>query len=233
MKASPTLLRLTAVTLLALAPSAPVLAAPFEVAEQSSITIDASVEHTVKPDTLNVTLTCDVKPTTEDAARNALRQKIATFKAHLSGKSIRLNGPLNLYPSYGDTPNTDGAPELFSGTVTFTIGTMQPEEWQSIRGMLDAESCTATYDARVTRAVRYARQYRDQLLQQIDESRAFYEDLLGKKLTKVSNLFFSTIPDPQGNDYGGTASGFDPDTGLLQVVTSLTVTFDVGSRTAK
>ncbi len=207
-------------------------AGPLAPADQSTVTVDASVEHSITPDSVFASLSCEVTAsTTEGAVRESLQRKIETFRQAI-GRPVRRSGPMSVYPMDGhglmdgDAP---GKPGRLAGNVAFTISGLTRSDAEKLEALLDQEKCTAIYDARVKSASKYVRQYRQELMAQIDESRLLFEEMLGQKLTKVSSMYFATTPDYQGSAYGGPSSLYDPETGTMPVVTSLSITFDIGT----
>jgi hypothetical protein len=83
----------------------------------------------------------------------------------------------------------------------------------------------------------------EELMSQITDKKEFYESILGKKLTKVSGLLlttavnngYSSVVGYGGGYYGGggLAGNYDPETNMMEAITTLSITFDTGKAVAK
>lgn len=209
----------------------PAFAAQWSVADEASVTLDASVTHDATPDVLMLSVSCDVPtPSTRIAIREMSRQLMNDLKELAGeGSKVRRNGPPSIY-NYSSDPTLSPADQQYSGTMNFTIQNISAAGAGKLADDVEQKGCNYTWDARLLYTTTYAKQMKEELMEQIEQKQEFTEELLGTKMNKVLSLSFSTTPDYSGGGYyGGGGSNYDPDTNTMQAVTTLSVTFDIGT----
>lgn len=225
---------LSGIAVLALAaPTA--FAADFAPSDSAYISLDASVAHEVTPDSINLAVSCDAPSALPRAElRQMFQDKFAAIKEIVgqNGK-IRKTGSPSMYSSYSDSITSE---PTFSGTATFYIRDIKKDAAVSMNDSIQEAGCSTTWDVRLYYTAKYAKEQKDELIEQINDKKEVYEDMMGVTLTKVSSLTIATSGDYAGGGYGGgygsiSSSSYDPDSNTLPVVTTLNVTFDLTKKT--
>ncbi|MDB4979167.1 MAG: hypothetical protein JWM56_1353 [Candidatus Peribacteria bacterium] len=211
-------------------------------AENSAISLTASVTHDVEPDMINVSVTCTTDTpmslATTKATLDTTWKKVQAI-AKENGSRLRRNGTISLTENYRD-PTDKTAKEEYTASMAGSMFNISKSSLQSVLDGIEAADCSYTVDARLVNTNKYMRQYKDQLLQDIMDQKAIYESMLSTKLVKVSSLSFATSADsyygPSAGFTGGkNANGgygysqssiYDLDTNTFRAVTTLNVTFD-------
>lgn len=223
---------MAATTLLAIAPAA--FAADWQVSEDATFYIDATVTHTATPDMVNMAIDCQVpEPMSREAIRAEMREYMEDLaKAAGTTAKVRRNGAPSLYVYSSYDPVTGEAIKAseatYSGNFGYAIQLKDASGAEELATAVETMGCTYTWDPRLIYTGKYVRENRKELMDQINEKKAFYEEILGIKLTQVSNVSFSTYADSMaGGYYGGTGSAYDPETNTMTATTTLSVTFDL------
>jgi hypothetical protein len=222
-----------AVAVFAMAPAA-FAADPLTVGEYGSFSVDATVLHEATPDVINQNVTCDVQnPLSRAEVREEAQRKMQQIVGIVGDDGqVRRNGSPSVYPFYEGPvePRIDGEAAIapsprFTGSISMVVRNVKKDAAQSINDRIEDLGCSVNWDIRLLRTAAYARQHRAQLMEQIDEKKAVFEELLGKKLTKVSSMSLYTSVD---YGYGGYGS-FDPQTLTVPATTTLNMTFEFGT----
>ncbi len=215
------------------------LGAEFDAAEMGSMTIDANVSHTITPDSIALNVNCSSTVSLQlPELRKNFQQMISEIRTGVgTNGTVRRNGTASYYPGYDPSGQTLSTP-IFSGNFALRIVNIKPEGATAISNLIEDKGCTATWDARIRYSGKYAKELKDELFEQINDKKEFMENLLGKKLTKVSTVTLSTSLDAgyAGSPYGmgyGTTSNYDPDSNTVEAITSLSITYDFGTGVAK
>lgn len=220
-----------AATLLASAPAA--FAAEWNVGDEATFYIDATVTHTATPDMLYMAVECSIqKPMSRDGIRAKQKEYLDSL-SEIGGTGVRVrrSGAPSLYLS-GDYDPSTGMPietdtPMYAGNFGYSILLRDTANATKLAAAVDELGCTYTWDPRIVQTAKYARENRAELVKQINEKKAFYEELLGVKLNHVSNVSISTYVDSSYGTYYGNASTYDVDENVSTVTTTMSVTFSL------
>lgn len=223
---------------LLLIPSAFAAEIDMEPADMGSVTVDATVYHLATPDIVNMSLSCEAPtPGTKAAIRRDFRDMLQAMISTVgSDGTVRRNGTPVVYPYYGPIPlplDSNGMPlpdSGFGGSLNVSVLNIKNGAGQRIGDAMEEMGCSVTWDVRMLYTAKYSRQHRAELFEQLADKKEFFEDLLGTPLAKVSNIYFSTMPDSSG--YYGSPASYDPESNSLPVMTTLSVTYDIGTARA-
>ena len=216
--------------LLAIAPAA--LAAEWSVSEDATFYIDATVTHTATPDSVHMSVDCQIM---EPISREAIRAEQKEYMNELSiaageGAKIRRGGAPTLYAYTDYDPETGRPvkvePATYSGNFGYSVILANTANAEALAAAVEEMGCTYTWDPRLVYTGKYARENRAELVKQINEKKEFYEEVLGIKLTQVSNVSISTYVD-FGGGYYGSSSPYDPEANSVSATTTMSITFDL------
>lgn len=210
-------------------------------AETAAITVDATVYHLATPDTVNMSVSCDApqadtKPNLR-AQFNSMLQQMA--QAAGGDATVRRNGSPTFYQSYGSpmpvenggTFSPSETDEMYSGNMSVVILNIKNGAATRINNAVEDLGCSVSWDARLVNTTQYARDNHDALFAQLADKKAYYEDLLGVTLSRVSSIYVSTTEDTSG--YYAPSTSYDPETNTIPAMTTLSVTYDVGTGVKK
>lgn len=203
--------------------------------EYGNFSVDATVLHEAAPDLINLNVSCEMpSPASRQEIRQALmaKQQAITSLVGTNGQ-VRRSGSPTVYPFYDVmdpvssevSARSSVASPRFTGNYALVVRNVKKEASANISDGIEDLGCGVTWDVRLIRTASYARQYRAELMSQIDEKKAVFEEILGKKLTKVSNMSIWTTVDY--GYYGGTGN-LDPETLTVPATTTLNMTFEFG-----
>lgn len=225
-----------AATLLTLAPAA--MASEWNVSDEATFYIDATVTHAATPDLINMSVDCQIgDPLSREAIRAKIRDNLGKLtSAAGDGAKIRRSGAPTLYAFTNYDPTT-GEPvksseATFSGNFGYTIQKIDADSATTLADAVESMGCTYTWDPRLVFTGKYAREHRAELMEQINEKKGIYEEILGIKLTQVSSVSFSTYVDSTfGGFYG--SSPYDAESNSVTATTTMSVTFDLPKASKK
>lgn len=205
--------------------------------EYGSFSVDATVLHEATPDLINFNVSCEVQ---NPLSRQQIRQELAAKQQEIqslvgTNGQVRRSGSPTVYPFYEaamEVSSPDAAPravsataQRFTGNYALVVRNVKKDAANRISDGIEDIGCGVTWDVRLIRTASYARQYRTELMEQIDEKKAVFEEILGKKLDKVSNMSIWTSVD---YGYYGGSSALDPETLTVPATTTLNMTFEFG-----
>jgi hypothetical protein len=204
--------------------AAPAFAADWQPSPAGQVSMDAVVYHDAKPDKVNLSVSCSKNA---PASRQVIREDFASIMKALSeavgsNGTVRRSGVPSFYEYYGEFGRSE---ENFTGQINLSILDITGGIAEQLMDKITDLECTGSWDIRAGASAAYARQYKTELLAQIEDKKALYEELLGMNLTRVHNISYYTSMD--GYDT------FDPETGLLRAMTTMSVTFDLGNGVSK
>lgn len=220
---------IVACALVSIAPGA--LAAEWNVSENAAFSIDATVSHTATPDYVNMTVECQIlEPLTREQIRVDRAEKLAKLAA-AAGSSVKVRSMgtpmLNQFQTYdeqGQPVKSDAM--TYNGNFGFSMQLKDGVNAEQLSKVAEEMGCTFMWDPRVVQTAKYARQYRSELIKQVNERKAFYEELLGITLNRVTNIsMYSNIESPY--TYYMSSSSYIPEENSVMVQTTMTVSFDV------
>lgn len=225
-----------AIAAMAIAPVA-FAAEPFTIGEYGSFSVDAIVMHDATPDIINLNVSCDMQdPVSRAEMRDLLKEKQKQIASLVgSDGQVRRSGSPVVYPFYEAPPFDPSGRDImpskplvqrFTGNFSLVVRSVKKEASLRISDAIEDMGCGVNWDVRLMRTGQYARQHRAELMEQIEEKKAFFEDLLGKKLTQVSSM--STYTSVDYGYYGGS-SMLDPETLTVPATTSLNMSFEFGT----
>lgn len=187
------------------------------------INVDASVTKEVTPDFVAVNAYCEVTnlDSREEvrAQLNALYDKIKAAVG--TDGRVRRSGTIGIYPFYD--PYSGAASGKMSGSLSLYIRIVNVSAAQRISDAIDDNACNPGWDVRLVDTEDYELSILDSLLTRVNKRKQVFEKLLGKKLTDVLGASLSTWVDGY--------SSYDPETNKADATTTLSITFDVGTRT--
>lgn len=191
--------------------------------QQNGVTVDVSVVKEVRPDIVIASVWCnETSPSSRSDVRaklNTLFQKIRE-RVGKDGRVRRGSPSLNSwYDPASGRPSTS-----YTGSISITIRFARPEASSSIVSWIeDTYDCSVSWDVRMSDPQSYELGVIDELVTKLEARKKVFEKLLNKKLTDVSTAYLSTYVDGY--------NGFDPDTGMADATTTLSVTFVVPGKT--
>ncbi len=199
-----------------------------------TVSIDATVYHDAPADRIGLNLSCEItKPLSraeirEDANR---RMNLLAGVVGEDGKVRRSGSPM-VYPYYAPIssfdefgnplPVTEPATPTFTGTVNLSITEVKKESAQRIADAVEDMGCNVNWDVQIVNTTSYIRTHRAALMAQISEKKEAFEEILGKKLTKISSL--SSYTSPYYGYWGGSGN-FDGETLSVPAQTTLNISY--------
>ena len=190
----------------------------------AGITVDASVTKEVTPDYVAVNGYCEVSGLdSRDDVRAELTSIYNEIKAEVGADGrVRRSGTPSVYPYY-DVYGAGETTGKMSGSLNVFIRVVNVNAAERISAILDEHACSPGWDVRLTETEDFETAELDNLLTKVNKRKVVYEKLLGKKLTDVVGASLSTWVDGW--------SSYDPETNKADATTTLSITFDVGSKT--
>lgn len=221
-----------AMAAMALAPAA--LAADVTPGQYGNFMVDAIVMHDAAPDLINFNVTCEVQnPLSRQDIREELARKQQEIQSLVgTNGQVRRSGSPTVYPYYDGMPMAeDGARDAkmasprFTGNYALVVRNVKKDAANRLSDGIEDIGCGVSWDVRLLRTASYARTHRAELMEQIIEKKAVFEELLGKKLTTVSSMSIWTSVD---YGYYGGVGALDPETLMIPATTTLNMTFEFG-----
>lgn len=187
------------------------------------ITVDANITKEVTPDFVAVNGYCEVtNQSTRDEVRAELTRVYNAIKAAVGDDGrVRRSGTPSIYPSYDYT--TGVSTDKMSGSLSVFIHITRVGAAQRISDILDSYTCSPGWDVRLVNAEDYEMSVLDDLLARVNKRKTVFEKLIGKRLTNVTGASLSTWIDGY--------SSYDPETNKADAQTTLSITFDIGTKT--
>ena len=201
-----------------------------------SVSVDATVYHLATPDVVNMNVSCEAqKPGSKQQVRAEFRSMLQKMVSEVgSSGTVRRNGTPGIYQYYGSGPmpfdSTEGLEVLYTGNMNVSVLDIKAGQGMRIGDAMEEMGCSVTWDARLLYTTKYAREQREELFEQLADKKLYFEQLLGVTLSKVSNIYVSTSQD--GGYYGGMAN-YDPESNTLPAMTTLSVSYDIGTGAKK
>lgn len=188
----------------------------------AGVTVDASVTKEVTPDFVAVNGYCEVSGlASRDEVRAELTRVYNAIKSQVgSDGRVRRSGTPSVYPYY-DAYGAESSGKM-SGSLNVFIRVLNVNAAERISDILDDHSCSPGWDVRLTETEDFEMAQLDGLLTKVNKRKTVYEKLLGKKLTDVIGASLSTWVDGW--------SSYDPETNKADATTTLSITFDVGTK---
>lgn len=218
-------------------PMATFAAGPYTPSDTGMINVDATVMHDATPDIINFNVSCEVQsPMSRAEVRSRAKEMLQAIRGIVGNDGdARMGSSPMVYPFYREMPmdpsmsaDTKMMPPMFTGTMNFFVRNVKIDAAQRISDAIEDSGCGVNWDIRIVKTAKYARQLRSELMAQIDEKKAVFEDILGTSITKISNMSTYT-----SIDYGYGSGSFDADTKTVQAMTTLNVTFDLGTKSVQ
>lgn len=189
----------------------------------AGITVDASTTKEVTPDFVAVNGYCEVTGLSSRAeVRTELTNLYNAIKAAVgSDGRVRRSGTPVVYPYYDQFTGMQS--DQFSGNLSIFIRLTRPAAAQRVSDILEEQNCSVNWDVRLVDTQDYELEILDDLLTKLNKRKTVFEKLLKKKLTNVMGASLYTWVDGY--------STYDPDTNKADATTTLSITFDIGTRT--
>lgn len=186
------------------------------------VTVDSSYTKEVTPDFIAINAYCEV---TGESSRQIVREKLnqmyLDIKASVgSDGRVRKSGMGGVYPYYD--PATGSSTDKFSGSLSIFIRVVNQNATQRLSDLVETKGCTPNWDVRLQDTQSYELANLDMLIKRLNDRKVVFEKLLGRKLTKVIGASLYTYVDGYGT--------YDPETNKVDATTTLSVTFDIGTR---
>lgn len=186
------------------------------------VTVDSTYTKEVTPDFIAINAYCEV---TGESSRQTIREKLNQIYVDIKnavGKDgrVRKSGMGGVYPYYD--PSSGTSTDRFSGNLSIFIRITNMSAAQRISDLVDEKGCTPNWDVRLVDTQAYELQNLDMLIKRLNDRKVVFEKLLGRKLTKVIGASLYTYVDGYGT--------YDPETNTVDATTTLSVTFDIGTR---
>ncbi len=185
------------------------------------IMVDASITKEVTPDFVAINAYCDLRGQTREQARTEANQIYTTIKSTVGTDGrVRKQGSVSIYPIYGPMGEETGG---YSANLSLFIRIMKTDRAMAISDTVEAQGCSVNWDVRLVDVQEFEMSVLDSLSTRLNKRKAVFEKLLGRKLNTVSSASLSTWVD-------GYIS-YDPETNKADATTTLSVTFNPGTRT--
>lgn len=187
------------------------------------VQVDATITKEITPDFLAINAYCDAgKQTNRDTAKDTLEKIYQDIKAGV-GKDgrVRKQGAVSIYPYYGAMGEETTS---FSANLSIFIRITNPAAAQRISDLVENKGCSANWDVRLVDTQEFELSILDDLTTRLNKRKKVFEKLLGKKLNRVVSASLYTWVD------GYTT--YDPETNKADATTTLSVSFDLGTRTS-
>ncbi len=186
------------------------------------VTVDSTYTKEVTPDFIAINAYCEVAG---ESSRQAVREKLNQLYLDIKNAvakdgRVRKSGMGGVYPYYD--PATGTSTDKFSGSLNIFIRITNLNAAQRISDLVDTKGCTPNWDVRLVDTQAYELQNLDVLIKRLNDRKVVFEKLLGRKLTKVIGASLYTYVDGYGT--------YDPETNTVDATTTLSVTFDIGTR---
>ncbi len=204
----------------------------FDPSDDGSITVTANVYKDMKPDILNLSISCDYSQ--QAVPRKDLLQKFQQTFTDLktivgTDGDVRKTGR-TVYAGYID-PSAPGIDQTFTGNASFLVRNFKGDNATAVQDAIETKlpGCTPSWDARVLYVEKAATEDYGELMEQVMSQKAFYEKMINKKLTRMTNASLSGYADSTyygGGGYGSNSSPYDPETNTLTMNISLSVSFE-------
>lgn len=187
------------------------------------VQVDASITKEVTPDFVAVNAYCDIgKRSTREEARTAADQVYKDIKAAVGTDGrVRKSGGVSVYPFYNPTGEESGS---YTGNVNIFIRLVNASAAGRIADVIENKGCSVNWDVRLVDMQDFEMSVLDDLSDRLNKRKAVFEKLLGKKLNTIINASLNTWVDGY--------SSYDPETNKADATTTLSVTFDIGSKAA-
>jgi len=186
------------------------------------VTGDSSYTKEVTPDFIAISAYCEVSG---ESSRQAVRDKPdQMYPDHQAGVGadgrVRKSGMGGVYPYYD--PSTGSSTDKFSGSLSIFIRVVNQSATQRLSDLIETKGCSPSWDVRLQDTQSYELANLDMLIKRLNDRKVVFEKLLGRKLTKVIGASLYTYVDGYGT--------YDPETNKVDATTTLSVTFDIGTR---
>lgn len=186
------------------------------------VTVDSSFTKEVTPDFIALNAYCEL---TGESSRQVVRDKLNQMYLDIKnavGKDgrVRKSGMPGVYPYYDPASGT--STDRFSGSVSIFIRITNLSASQRISDLVEEKGCSPSWDVRLQDTQKYELDNLDTLVKRMNDRKVVFEKLLGKKLTTVIGASLYTYVDGYGT--------YDPETNTVDATTTLSVTFDIGTR---
>lgn len=187
----------------------------------AGIHVDASVTKEVTPDYLSINAYCDSgKKPSRDLVRDALNQIYEDIKDAV-GKDgrIRRTGSVSVYPVYAQGGDETGS---YTGNMSLTIRILNKAAASRIYDYVEGKGCGPNWDVRLVDTLSHETKVLNELTDRLQKRKTVFEKLFGRKLSRVLSASINTWVDGYGT--------YDPETNTADATTTLSVTFDPGTR---
>lgn len=188
----------------------------------NGVTIDVQVTKEVTPDVITLNAWCQLP---ESGNRQQVRTELDALYLKLKNVvgtdgRIRKQGGYSINPVYDYTGKTSS---MFQGNLNVLIRIAKTTATKRIADAVEDAGCGTGWDVRMQDMQEQEMAALDQLLTKLNTRKQVFEKLLGKKLTVVTSANLNTYIDGY--------SSYDPDTNTAEAITTLNVTFDLGTNT--
>ncbi len=185
------------------------------------IQVDTSVTKEVTPDFIAINAYCDIgRRDNRDAVRDALQQLFLDIKAAVGSSGIvRRSGGIGIYP-YSDQSGRETG--QFGGNLSLMVRVTRPADAQRIFEYIEDKNCGPNWDVRLVDTQKHEMKVIDDLAERLQNRKAIFEKLLGRRLTQVVSATLYTWVDGYMT--------YDPESNTAEATTTLSVSFDPGTR---
>jgi hypothetical protein len=189
----------------------------------NGVMVDASVTKEVTPDFVALNAYCDSgRQASREDAKEELNQLFAAIKTAVgSDGRVRRMGTITAYPYYGQNGEETGS---YSANLSLFIRIVNMSAAQRISEVVEDNGCSVNWDVRLVDMQDFELDVLDELTERLNKRKTVFEKLLGKKLTNVTSASLNTWADGY--------STYDPETNKVDATTTLSVSFNIGARTA-
>jgi len=186
------------------------------------VTVDSNYTKEVTPDFIALNAYCEVTgESSRQIVRDALNKMFTEIKTSVgSDGRVRKSGMGSIYPYYD--PVRGGQTDQYSGSLSVFIRITNLNAAQRISDMVEDKGCSPSWDVRLVDTQKYELDNLDTLIKRLNDRKVVFEKLLGRKLTQVIGASLYTYVDGYGT--------YDPETNTVDATTTLSVTFDIGTR---
>jgi len=185
------------------------------------VQVDASVTKEVTPDFVAINAYCDSgKLPSREQAREAADKMYNDIKAAVGNDGrVRKMGGVSVYPFYNPTGEDSGS---YTSNVSIFIRLVNMSAAGRVSDVIEDKGCGVNWDVRLVDMQKFELDVLDELSDRLNKRKAVFEKLLGKKLNTINSASLNTWVDGY--------SSYDPETNKADATTTLSVSFDLGTK---
>jgi hypothetical protein len=187
------------------------------------INVDVSVTREITPDFVSINGWCDVG---NRGSRAETKQALQTLFEQIrllvgtDGK-VRKNGSFSISPLF-ETPQPASTPTSFQGSLNVFVRFTNIRAGKRVSEGMEDLGCSVGWDVRLLDSQDHELDVLEVLVKKLNIRKTLFEKLVGRKLERITSASLVTFVDGY--------STYDPESNTAEATTTLSVTFDLGTR---